>query len=407
MRRVAITGIGVVSPIGASYESFTRGLDEGRIGTVRAPWADPERGRHAWYAPVTGDFDAAAWLDERTMRGTVEFSQFALVAAEQAIRMSGLEPPPDTAVVMGTAMAGASAIAGAQSQLDAAGPEAVPRRLPIQVWANLAAGHIAMRHGLHGPSMTICTACAAGTDAIGLGTQYIRSQLADVVVAGGTDHALSEVLYQAAVNYGASQGIADRELASAPFDIRRSGVLEGAGAAVLVLEDYARARRRGARVLGTVEGYAALAEAYHPSAPQPDGAWEAEVMRRALVDAGAEPAQVSGIVAHATSTPKGDAAEIAAINDVFGGRESLHVTSVKGSVGHTAGASGPMGVAAALHAFDRGRLAHLPTTTQVEPDARFHVVTDRPAEGDFEYIQVNSFGFGGQDSSLVLRREER
>ncbi|TSD65133.1 beta-ketoacyl-[acyl-carrier-protein] synthase family protein [Aeromicrobium piscarium] len=404
MENVAITGAGVISSVGLGLDGFIDGLEAGRTGTRRAPWARPDEGRHAWYSPVP-DFDPRRWLDERTVTGTVEFSQYAVIAADQALEMAGLEPSSDTGVVFGTAMAGASALAGAQHLLETEGPAAVPRKLQIQAWANLAAGHIAMRHGLHGPLMTVSTACAAGLDALGYAVRLVRSGEADVVIAGGSEHAFSEVLYQAQLNYGMSGGVEDPRLATMPFDTRRSGLVEGAGAAMFVLEGLDHARARGAEVLGVVSGYANVSDAFHPSAPEPSGRWEAESMMRAIRQAGCEPADVDGIVAHATSTPKGDDAEIAAINTVFGDRpDSLHVTSLKGNVGHTGGASGAMGVAVALHVLRSGRLPHLPTTEQPEPAARFHIVTERPTVADFSVIQVNSFGFAGQDSSMVLRR---
>jgi 3-oxoacyl-[acyl-carrier-protein] synthase II len=197
---------------------------------------------------------------------------------------------------------------------------------------------------------------------------------------------------------------ADR--ASLPFDVHRSGVVEGAGAAVVVLENARRAAARGARVYGQVTGYASLSEGFHPSSPEPDGRWEVETMRRAQHDAGlAGPGDVDAVIAHATATPVGDLAEAKALNEVFGEHAAdLPVMSIKGHVGHTGSASGAMGLLAGLYGMQAGTLAPTAGTTEVEPEARFRVITGTPAKVDIDVLQVNGFGFGGQDACLIATR---
>lgn len=405
MEQVAITGVGVISALGSGFDSFTEGLDTGRWVVEPAPWADPPSGRHAWISPVSS-FDPARWIDERVRSGTDLFAQYALAAAAQAVQDHGADLEPErTGVVIGTTMAGAGSLVEAQRLLDTKGPQAVPRKLNIQAWPNMAAGQIALRWRLHGPLLTVSTACASGLDAIGTAAEMIESGRADVVIAGGTERGLSEVLYHSQTAYGMSGAVSDPALATMPFDRRRSGLVEGEGAAVVVLERADRARARGARVYGLLRGYASLSDGYHPSSPDPSGRWEAEAMRRAQRHADLGPDDIRAVVAHATSTPKGDSVEITAINEVFGRRgDSLHVTSVKGNVGHTGAASGAMGVLVALHAMATGRLPHIPTTSQVEEGADFSVVVGSPAVGDFDRVQVNAFGFGGQNCSVVLER---
>ena len=405
MDQIAITGIGVVSALGTSVPEYLAALDEGRIAISPAPWAAPDEGRNAWMSALPS-WEPAQWLDDRLIEGTDLFAQYALVAAMQAVADQGAELDDSTGVVLGTTMAGVTSLTRAQRALDFDGPTAVPRKLNIQAWPNMAAGQIALLWKLHGPLLTVSTACASSVDAIGTAADMIRGGRADVVVTGGTERGLCDVLYYSQHAYGMSRDVADPSLAMLPFDTRRTGLVEGEGAAVVVLERADRARARGAYVYGYVRGYASLSDGYHPSSPDPSGEWEAEAMRRAQRAAGVSSGDVDAIVAHATSTPKGDTAEIGAINDVFGVRgDSLRVTSIKGNVGHTGAASGAMGLLVALHALNDGTLAHIGPTTQVEAGAEFEIVIGKPAIGAFDVVQVNAFGFGGQDTSLVVTKE--
>lgn len=405
MDQVAITGVGVISPLGQDADEFTAALQRGEVRIVEAPWADPERGRHAWVSTVDG-FDPLTWMDERVVDGTDVFAQYAIAAAVQAVTQHGAELDPlRTGVVLGTTMSGVTSLVEAQRALDLEGPQAVHRKLNIRAWPNMAAGQLAMRWKLHGPLLTVSSACASAIDAIGTAAGWIESGRADVVVTGGTERGLCEILYHSQAGYGMSRGTPDPGLAMLPFDKRRTGIVEGEGAAVLVLERLDRARARGAEVLGTVRGYASLSDGHHPSAPDPSAVWEAAAIRGAQADAGlaGDGREVDAIVAHATSTPKGDTVEIKAINEVFGDRgDSLLVTSIKGSVGHTGAASGAMGVLVGLQAMRAGALPPVGGTSEVEDGARFRVVTGAPAAAGIEIVQVNAFGFGGQNSSLVI-----
>ena len=405
MRDVAITGIGVISCIGQSADEYFARLDAGEHGVTAAPWAEPERGRCAWIAPVP-DFDPAAWLDERVIAGSDTFTQHALAASIQAVRDAGGSfDPLRTGVVLGVTMAGARALLDAQRLLDTGGPGAVPRKLNIQVWPNMAAAQIAMHYGLHGPLLTVSSACASSLDAIGTAARIIGTGEADVIIAGGTECGLAPALAYSQRSYGMSDPPDRADRASLPFDVCRRGV-EGAGAAVVVLEEAGRATRRGAHLYGMVTGYASLSEGFHPSSPEPSGRWEAEAMRRAQRDAGLTgPGAVDAVIAHATATPAGDLAEARAINEVFGEHAAdLPVTSIKGHVGHTGSASGAMGLLAGLHGMQTGTLVHVAGTTEVEPEARFRVITHAPVKAGIDVLQVNGFGFGGQDACLIVTR---
>jgi 3-oxoacyl-[acyl-carrier-protein] synthase II len=400
MDNVAITGIGVISALGHEPDEFARNLDAGHVEIVPASWADPDNGRYSWVSRVR-NFDATDWMDERVADGSDLFTHYALAAAVQAVRDHGAELDPlRTGVVLGTTMAGARALLEAQHLLETAGPSAVPKKLNIRAWPNMAAGQLALRWKLHGPLLTVSTACASSLDAIGVAARMIES---------GTESGLCAALYYSQNAYGMSGQVVDPHLASMPFDVRRTGIVEGEGAGVFVLERADGARKRGAHVYGRVRGYGSLSDGFHPSSPDPTGEWEALAMEQAQREAGLAggPAAVDAVVAHGTGTPLGDLAEIRAVTQVFDPRERsrpLYVTSVKGHIGHTGAAAGAMNVLAALHGMAAGTLVHTANTTEAEP-ADFEIVLDQPVKADLDVVQVNAFGFGGQDASLVLTRD--
>jgi 3-oxoacyl-[acyl-carrier-protein] synthase II len=413
---VLVTGQGAVSPLGIGVPPMLAGLWANAVAVAPAPWArdgDP----FAWWAVVPG-FDPLDWMDDKVVAGTDLFAQFALAAAVQAVNDAGLDglDPIRTAVVHGTSMGGTRALLKAQHAYETQGAAAVERKTMIQIWPNMAAAQIAMRYGLHGPQLTVCTACASSLDAIGIARSLIRDGQVDVAIVGGTEGGLTTAsggadgefvpaMYIGQAAYGMTTGERDPARASLPFDVHRSGIVTGEGSAALVLESPAHAAARGARVLAEVTGFATLADSYHPSSPDPAGTWEARAMRLALDDAGAAPEQVSALIAHATATPKGDAAEIAAINTVYRPRRSsLPVTSLKGHLGHTGAASGAMSIMAAAHAMRTGSFPNTAGTRDVDPAAEFDVVTAQPVTVEVDVVQVNAFGFGGQDTSVVIRR---
>jgi len=402
---IAIVGAGIVSPIGTGLAAFGEACAAGTVGIGPAPYHGEPGAEHAWAARVT-DFDPDRWMEPRVRDATARFSQFALAAAVQAVESAGGIDPDRTGCVHGTAMAGIDALAAAQHALSTVGPQAVPRKLNIEAWPNMAGGQIALRFGLHGPLSTISTACASSADAIGLACWMIEQGRADAMLAGGSDAALQRLTFHSQINYGMLRPVEDPRRASLPFDVARCGIVEGEGSAMVVLEDGERARARGAQVLGWVRGYASVSEAYHPSSPQPDGHWEQRVMRLALADAGIGPDEVDVVLAHGTATPVGDAAEIAAINAVFGGRPDLVVTSVKGHVGHSGGAANVTALLAGLWGMANDAVVPTAGTTELDPAVTFRVpLGTQPLRMPVRTMLVNAFGFGGQDSCLVVTAE--
>ena len=418
--RIAITGMGVVAPIGLSVESFEAGLLAGRLGIRAAPWSTPER--PSLFGRVDDAFVATDWMDERVVRGTDGFARFALAACAQAVTDAGLDGEGAldafrTAVVHGTSMGGLFSLGKAQWMYDRHGADAVDGKTQIKIWCNMAAAQICMRYDLHGPSMTVTTACASSLDALGTAAMYLESGLADVALVGATEGGYtcdspdetSFVLATSAaeIAYGMATGGADPARAMLPFAADRAGIVSGEGSAFFVLETAAHAAARGARVHAWLTGYASLADAYHPSSPEPSGRWEARVMELAQRAAGVSPTEVDVLVAHATGTPKGDEAEIRALNTVLvdAGNDHVVVTGLKGHTGHTGASSGGMNVIAGIRAMHGGRLAHVAGTTTLDPEIRFDVALHEPRAVDVHVLQANSFGFGGQDASVVVQRE--
>ena len=411
-QQVAITGLGIVSPFGLDVGEYYDALASGAVAIKANALADePEEALTSWYAPVEG-FVAEDWMTRQVSEGSDRFTHFALAATQLALADAGLTDLDEerTAIVIGTAMGGTRALMRAQHLLETGGPEAVPRKVQIQIWPNMAAAQIAMKYQLHGPSMTICTACAASIDAVGTAARMIQSGLADVAITGGAegggDLDFLPATSVASRTYGMSSPTEDARLACRPFDRDRTGIAGGEGCGFMILESLEHAQRRGANIKGLVAGYGSLADAYHPSSPEPTGRWEALVMRRAIADAGLPPERkVAAVYAHGTGTPAGDTAEIRAINDVYGDRgDDLLVTSMKGALGHTGGSAASMNLVAGIEGMQRGAVLPTACTTNVDPEAKFTVVLGKAVDCDIDVLQFNAFGFGGQNASMIITR---
>lgn len=421
MDAIAITGTGIVSALGCSVEKFWAGMLADESGISLAPWCDPERdGGSVFWGTVT-EFDPLDWMDAKIAEGTDMFAQMALAASQQAMEQAGLHgggyDDERLGVVHGTSGGGVRAFQKAQYMLDTEGPGAVPRKTQLQVWANMAAGQIALRYRLHGPSLTVTTACASSLDAIGTAARLIRAGEADVVIAGGTEGGISgpkgqrdgdfvPAMYYAGGAYGMEGASNDPRKVMLPFDVKRQGIVVGEGSAMLVLKRESHAKARGATILGYLRGYGSLSDSFHPSSPDPSGQWEARAMEKAIASAGMTPPDIGGLAAHATATPKGDTAEINAINLVHGkGRAApLPVTATKGHFGHSGASSGGMSLIALLKGMQDGRFVHVSNIDEPDPAAEFEVVHGAPKALDFDVAQINSFGFGGQNASVVISR---
>ena len=401
---VVATGIGAVTPLGDAAATWS-GLVAGESGLEAAP----ESLRRAGCQVVgrAGWFDAEDFVDRQAARRMGRFSQFAVAAAGMAMADAGLGgyAGDGLGVVVHT---GAGGLVEAES---AAGPAAArpdrvsPFFVPI-FGANMAACQVSIVLGATGPVLGGVGACAAGVQAVIDGLRMLERGDAEVVLAGGTDGALSPLLLGSLANAGALAPAGDDPASACrPYDVRRAGMVASEGAAVFVLETLDGAVGRGAPVLAVVAGGGSAGDAHHVAAPHPDGRGAASALRRALADAGAMPDDVDALVAHATATVQGDVAEARALRSVFGPAPALAVTAPKSALGHGLGAAGAFGVMIGAHAVHHGVL---PATRGLDPD---HVdpecvldhVMGAPRAGALRTVLVNASGFGGQNAALVLR----
>ena len=416
---VAITGVGVVSALGCTPAELVDRLVAGDLAVQETPWTRGDPDHFEFWAPIE-DFEPPPWMGEgRKLEAIDPFAQHAGAAVTFALGDAGLARlhPTRTAIVVGTAKNGSQAMERAQYDVDRAGRRAVSPKLMIQVWPNMAAAQIAMHWGLHGPCLTLSTACASSLDAIGTAARLIASGQVDVALAGGTEGGLAygvgtgddfvPASAYARYQYGMGAPVTDPRLACRPFDVDRGGMVMGEGSGMFVLESAEHARQRGAQVHAWVQGWGTSSEAFHPSSPDPSGEWERLAMSLAAQEAGVAPARIDVLAAHSTGTPKGDIAEINAVNDFYGpAAPQVSVMSVKGTLGHPAGGAGAISLVAALEGMRRGIVVPTGGTTNPEPVIKFDLVLDKPRERGIEWIQANAFGFGGQNASLVVSAEQ-
>lgn len=399
MEEVVVTGAGIVCPVGSGTGAFWDALLRGQGSFSPIPRSAGLGGSRRW-AAVPDEVLARAELPPQFLRNADRFTQYAILAAAQAFAMAGLDaPPPKTAVLVGNTMGGLPLFAETQMQL-AASPRQVTPKLMALVIPNMAAARISLNWGLRGRQLTVSTACASSLDAIGLAAQMIERGEALCAIAGGAETLLAPVVYASLEHAGALSRAADPRHASRPFDVERDGFVMGDGAGMLFLERAAHARRRGARVLARVRGYASMADAHHLTAPEPSGCYEAEAMQAAIEDANCA---VEAVFAHATGTIVGDIAELRAINAVFPDRQ-VPVTSLRGHLGHAMAAAGVMSAIAAILGMEKGLMPHTRGTKTVEPEARFDLILHEPRRARYGTCLVNAFGFGGQNACLVLSR---
>ncbi len=407
MRRVVVTGLGPVTPIGVGLGPFREALFGGKSGVRRITRFDPSALPVRIAAEV--DLDPGAYLDRKELKRLDRFVQYALVAAELALRDSGLElsrlNPERVGTLVGTGIGGMETWEAQARVFVERGPNRLsPFFIPMMI-ANMASAHIAMRYGFTGPSSTVVTACATGSDALGQAMRMIQGGEADVVLAGGTEASITPMAIGAfAVMRALSTRNEEPEKASRPFTRSRDGFVMGEGAGVLVLEEYEHARRRGARIYGELIGFGRSADAHHITEPHPEGLGAALAMERALKDAGVTPEQVGYINAHGTSTPIGDRAEVLAIKRVFGDHaKRLMVSSTKSMIGHLLGAAGGVEAIATLLALHEGLIP--PTINLEDPDPELDLdFVPQTREARVDYALSNSFAFGGHNAVLLFRR---
>lgn len=408
-RRVAVTGIGLVTPIGVGLEQNWTSLMEGKSGVGPITRFDASAFSTKIAAEVK-DFRPEEFIPRKELRKMDPFLQLALGAARLAFEDAGLKLGPGlserTGVIMGCGLGGLSTIEEGHKLLLESGPKRIsPFFIPMLI-GNMAPGLISIYHGAKGPNLSIQTACAAGTHAIGQAFHMVRSGLSDAMVTGGVESTITPVCV---AGFNAMRALSTRndapEKASRPFDMERDGFVLGEGSAVLIIEELNMARERGAHIYAEVIGFGASGDAYHMAAPPPEGEGAARCMKAAILDAGLKPHEVDYINAHGTSTDLNDKYETQAIKTVFGVHaRKLAVSSTKSMTGHLLGAAG--GIEAAYTALTIDRQIMPPTINyeHPDPDCDLDYVPNQRREALIRVAVSNSFGFGGTNGTLVFRR---
>ncbi len=410
-RRVVMTGLGLVTPLGNDVESTWSGLVEGRSGAGPITLFDATD-QDVRFACEVKDFDPSPFMDRKEVKRSDRFVQFSLATAEQAVDAADLRealpglPKERFGVIIGSGIGGLMTLETQHLRMLDRGPDRVsPFFIPMFI-ADMAAGLISMRYGARGPNYATVSACASSAHALGLAYRSIRTGEADVMIAGGTEATITPLC---TAGFAAMKALSTRNddpsTASRPFDKYRDGFVLGEGAATLVLESLEHARGRGAPILAELLGFGQSADAYHMTAPAPEGAGAQVAIRSALADAQVDTEDVDYVNAHGTSTPQNDATETAALKNVFGAHAyDLVVGSTKSMTGHTLGAAGAVEGAISALVCQRGLIPPTINFEELDPECDLDYAHHGPVERNVRVAITNSFGFGGHNVTLVVRK---
>ncbi len=411
-RRVVVTGLGALTPIGKTVPEFWAAMMAGESGAAPITHFDASD-YPTTFACEIKDFDAADYLDRKEARRLDPFAQFAIVAADEALADAGLDPSAMTeeertnvGVIVGSGIGGMKLFQDQVVEYAAHGPRRLsPFFVPMMI-IDMAPGLISMRHGLHGPNYATVSACATSNNAIGDAWMVIKAGLADVMIAGGTDASITEVGLGGFGNMKALSTQNDApQSASRPFDAGRDGFVMGEGAGALVLEDYDHAVARGARIYAEVAGLGMSADAHHISAPHPEGLGARLAMKQALKTAGLRPDDVDYLNMHGTSTPLGDVAETTAIKAVFGEHAyDMNLSSTKSMTGHLLGAAGAVEAIASILAITEGTVPPTINFETPDPACDLNYTFNEPQTRDVTVALSNAFGFGGHNTCVVFKK---
>lgn len=406
-RRVVVTGMGAITPIGNSVEEFWNGIKEGKTGFGSITYFDTADYRCKLAAEVK-DFDPAQYMDKKSARRMEQFCQFAVAAAGQAIADAGLimeqEDPYMVGCSVGSGIGSLQAMEREYDRLKEKGPGRVgPMLVPLMI-SNMAAGNVSIAYGLKGKSLNVVTACATGTHSIGEAYRTIQYGDADVMVAGGTESSITPIGIAGFSALTALSFSEDPQKASIPFDKDRNGFVMGEGSAVVVLEELEHAKRRGAKIYAELIGYGCSSDAYHITSPAEDGSGAATAMLNALKDGGVAPEKLSYINAHGTSTHHNDLFETRAIKLAFGEHAyDLKINSTKSMVGHLLGAAGAVEFVTCVKEIQEGYIHRTVGLRETEEELDLNYCRDSYEE-EVPYALTNSLGFGGHNASLLLKK---
>ena len=406
-RRVVVTGMGAITPIGNSVEEFWSGIKEGKTGFGPITYFDTADYRCKLAAEVK-DFDPTQYMDKKSARRMEQFCQFAVAAAGQAIADAGLimeqEDPYMVGCSVGSGIGSLQAMEREYDRLKEKGPGRVgPMLVPLMI-SNMAAGNVSIAYGLKGKSLNVVTACATGTHSIGEAYRTIQYGDADVMVAGGTESSITPIGIAGFSALTALSFSEDPQRASIPFDKDRNGFVMGEGSAVVVLEELEHAKRRGAKIYAELIGYGCSSDAYHITSPAEDGSGAATAMLNALKDGGVAPEELTYINAHGTSTHHNDLFETRAIKLAFGEHAyDLKINSTKSMVGHLLGAAGAVEFVTCVKEIQEGYIHRTVGLRETEEELDLNYCRDSYKE-EVPYALTNSLGFGGHNASLLLKK---
>ncbi len=407
--RVVVTGMGAVAPNGNSVSEYWDALTAGQSGIDHITYFDttdfPVK-----IAGEVSNFDPEQYFERKEVRKLDPFSVYALVASNEAIKMSGLDAggfdPQRAGVMLGCGIGGITTLLAEHVVLQNRGARRISPFFVTKLISNIAGGQIAIKWDLRGPNQTVTSACASATDAIGLALRLIQSGSADIMVAGGTEASICDLPLAGFSTIRALCNAADPpQSASRPFDKDRGGFVMGEGAGILVLETEKHAQSRGATIIGELAGYGSTNDAFHVTQPAEGGAGAVRAMQLAIEDAGAEPEEVDYINAHGTSTPYNDKNETAAIKTVFGDHaRKLKISSTKSMTGHLLGASGGIEAIAALKTIEKQTIPPTINYTTPDPDCDLDYVPNTAEETQVNSVLSNTFGFGGHNAVVFMRK---
>ena len=412
MKRVVVTGLGALTPIGDTVDVFWENLLKGKSGAARIKNFDPSKFK-TQIACELKNFDPSEYLSHSEIKRTDPFTRYALVAVDQAVQDSGIDfektDPYETGVIWGTGQGGMLTFEDEVKQYtkNEYNPRFNPFFIPKLI-SNLAGGLISIKYGLMGINFCTVSACATSNSAIMDALNYIRLGKASVIVTGGSEAPITEASFG---GFSAMKAMSNRnddpEKASRPFDIERDGFVMGEGACALILEEYEHAKKRGAKIYAEVKGAAMTADAYHLTATHPEGKGACLAMIKTLEDASLNPEQVDYLNAHATSTPIGDISELKAIKCVFGEQpDKLHISATKSVTGHLMGAAGAAEAIASIKAINENTIPPTINVGKIDPEisSELQIVLDEPLEKKIDVAMSNTFGFGGHNAIVAFSR---
>ena len=411
-RRVVITGMGAVTPIGNTLDEFWNGIKEEKVGIGAITKFDTEDYKVKIAAEVK-DFNVKERLDNKAARRMEVFSQYAVAASREAFAMAGLdmekEDPYRVGVIIGSGIGGLSSMEKEHEKIITKGPKRVsPMLIPLMI-SNMAAGNVAIDLGCKGKCTDVVTACATGSNSIGDALRAIQYGDADVMLAGGTESSITPVAVAGFTNLTALSSESDPLRASLPFDEARGGFVIGEGAGVVVLEELEHAKKRGAKILAELAGYGSTCDAFHITAPRPDGSAGARAIQLALQEAGHQAGERVYINAHGTGTPMNDSLETQVVKLALGEEEAkkAYMSSTKSMTGHMLGAAGAIEALACLKALNEGILP--PTINLLDPDPAcdLNYVPNQAIHTEVDLVLSNSLGFGGHNACIAFRKVTR